>query len=77
MNSTVEPRRVYKHFKGRLYYVFGIFEHTETGELFVAYQALYEPYKNYIRPLESFTSRVDLKKYPNATQEYRFELYNN
>jgi hypothetical protein len=75
MERVIIPERPYKHFKGKLYYVYDIFEHTETGEKFVAYQALYKPYKKYVRPLDMFASKVDLEKYPDVLQEYRFELY--
>ena len=75
MERNIEPLRPYRHFKGRLYYVYSIGEHSETGEVIVTYQALYPPYKFYIRPLEMFASKVDLDKYPDAKQKYRFELY--
>lgn len=61
----------YRHFKlGKIVTVIGISRHTETEELAVVYE-----YESTIwsRPLEMFMSEVDGKKYPNATQKYRFE----
>lgn len=61
----------YRHFKiGKIVAVIGISRHTETEELAVVYD-----YEGTIwsRPLEMFMSEVDKKKYPNATQKYRFE----
>lgn len=64
---------VYRHFKGNFYYVEGVAAHSETGESYVVYRALYGERKLYIRPLEMFLSPVDREKYPSVEQFYRFE----
>ena len=59
-----------------LYEIIGIAEHTETSEKFVCYRAMYGDKKLYCRPYEMFMEKVDKEKYPEAMQEYRFDVIN-
>ena len=72
----VLKNRIYKHFKGNYYLVLDFAMHTETNEKMVVYRSLYGEGKLYVRPYDSFISKVDKNKYPNANQEYKFVLQN-
>lgn len=70
----VKVNRVYRHFKGDHYLVVDVARHSETGEEYVVYRKPYGDGGLWVRPLSMFLEPVDKKKYPDAKQEYRFEL---
>lgn len=69
-----KTQEIYRHFKGNMYRILNIAEHTETGEKLVIYQSVDDESKIYARPLDMFMSTVDREKYPDAEQSMRFEL---
>lgn len=74
-----KEREKWRHFKGNIYKIFFSSTHTENKKIMVNYYRVEpkpeakEDLKIWSRPLDMFMSEVDHKKYPNATQKYRFE----
>ncbi len=64
---------IYRHFKGNLYEIVVIARDSETLEEKVVYKEV-KGDAAYVRSLPMFVSLVDKEKYPNVTQEFRFEL---
>ena len=50
-------RGIYRHYKGQLYQVFSVAQHSETQEAHVVYQCLYGDYSMWIRPLRCLWNR--------------------
>lgn len=74
MDVVVHQR--YKHFKGMIVEVLALAKHSEDLSLQVVYKHI-DTDDIWVRPLSEFTSKVDKVKYPNVTQEYRFEPLND
>lgn len=51
---------IYKHYKGMLYQVIGVSRHSETLEEMVVYQALYDGYGLWVRPLDMFMGTLEI-----------------
>jgi hypothetical protein len=49
---------IYRHYKGKLYEVIGVAQHSETLERLVVYRTLYGNFDLWVRPLAMFTERV-------------------
>lgn len=70
----IQIGRIYRHFKGNFYLAEAVAKDADSGEDCVIYRKLYGDGGLWVRPLEEFLSPVDREKYPDAPQEFRFEL---
>lgn len=69
--DRIKVGQIWRHFKGGYVTILGVCTHSETEEPLVIYNC---EAGTYARPLKMFLSRVDHDKYPDCTQQYRFEL---
>ena len=72
--QELQLHRIYRHFKGDYYLVEEEAYDSETGKACVIYRKLYGDGSLWVRPKDMFLSPVDKNKYPDCTQEYRFQL---
>ena len=54
-----KAQEIYRHFKGNLYQIVTIAEHTETGEQMVVYQAMYGERGVWVRPKSMFEEVIE------------------
>lgn len=78
MERKIEIGKTYRHFKGNLYKVIDIVNDSESNndeeyKKVVIYEALYGDNLRWARAYDMFNSLVDIEKYPNVSQKYRFE----
>lgn len=64
---------IFHHFKGNNYKIITIAKDANTQNEVVIYQGQYDNLPCWSRAIDEFFSKVDKEKYPNITQEYRFE----
>ncbi|MBQ6575040.1 MAG: DUF1653 domain-containing protein, partial [Lachnospiraceae bacterium] len=58
MRELPRPGQVYRHFKGNIYRIITLADHSETGETLVIYKRDDDEQKAYARPLDMFMSAV-------------------
>ena len=59
----LKPGAIYVHFKGNRYKAILTATHSETGEKFVVYQALYGERGVWVRPAAMWSEQVDRDGY--------------
>lgn len=64
---------LFKHFKGNIYKIVTLAKDSEDLGDVVVYQGQYEDNPCWTRKSTDFFSKVNKEKYPDITQEYRFE----
>jgi hypothetical protein len=66
---TIEPNSIFLHYKGSLYCVVNVSEHTETKDLLVNYYDITKPNQIWSRPLEMFNEYINI----DGVDKLRFE----
>ncbi len=71
INADVIPQNgLYRHYKGNLYLVYAVAQHSETDEQLVVYQPQYGDRKFWVRPAQMFMESVTI----DGITQPRFEF---
>jgi hypothetical protein len=74
MEHRIQEGLTYRHFKGGIYKIMTMAaDCDDPTKIYVVYRNI-EDEKTWAREYNDFASKVDKDKYPDVTQEYRFEL---
>lgn len=65
---------VYRHYKGKDYYVYGVARHSETQQELVVYRTLYGDFDLWVRPKQMFCEYVSVDGKPRPRFEWCGEL---
>ena len=57
-HQIAPPLGIYRHYKGAMYELLGVAQHSETGESLAVYRALYGQFGLWVRPLTMFQETV-------------------
>jgi hypothetical protein len=74
--QTIKPG-IYEHYKGNLYQVYDVCQHSETRETMVVYRALYGEHGLWVRPLAMFCENVMVNGKPVPRFRWIREAENN
>ena len=61
---------IYRHFKGNLYRLLGIANHSETMDEMVVYQAMYGEKGLWVRPVDMWTEHIERDGYSGPRFQY-------
>jgi hypothetical protein len=70
--GNVARQGLYRHYKGRLYLVYGVAVHSETCEHLVVYRPLYGNFRLTVRPESMFVEEVDMPEYNYKGPRFEF-----
>jgi len=70
VNSNELKPGVYRHFKGGMYRLIGVANHSETLEPMVVYQALYGKCELWVRPANMWLEQVEKDGYSGPRFTY-------
>ncbi|MFZ5354629.1 MAG: DUF1653 domain-containing protein [Bacillota bacterium] len=73
MENNIQPKRIYRHFKGNYYIIEAVGKDANTEKELVIYRNIYDYSGVWVRTLEDFISDIDPDREDNVTgQTKRF-----